>query len=484
MIATGRIGAAAAAVLAALSMSAVSDRADAQPASLFTSAIACPHPYGPGNAPSWRPTPIELKHILARHRGWYPSQFQQPVAEHDAYLEREDPPYLDWRREALGHAERANLCNANLRGVDLRGANLLLADLSGADLSYADLTGADLQGADLTRAVLWGARMEHAIVSYAHLRGANLSSARMAQAFFTESDLSGANVSEADLTKAVLVGANLSGTDLSGVNLNDASLGYADLSHAFMSSTHLGNAHIAFADLTDALYAPDESPDPYVVGIRGLSTLRVPFGEEAGLVQLRKLLQDGGLRDEEREATYAIEHATTVGKLDVSKHGPLAFVEGVFRLVAFEWTTGYGLYPGRALLLIAILGALLTPVYVWPILHGGTHPTKASGIYQVFPAERIDDQADDPTADHERKVIRVQAKGFKALLSAAYFSLLSAVNIGFEQFTPGDWIRRLQGQDYSVQAVGWVRTVAGAQALLSVFLLAMWALTYFGRPFQ
>jgi hypothetical protein len=58
------------------------------------------------------------------------------------------------------------------------------------------------------------------------------------------------------------------------------------------------------------------------------------------------------------------------------------------------------------------------------------------------------------------------------------------VNIGFQQFTPGDWIRRLQPHEYALKAEGWVRMVAGAQALLSVFLLAMWVLTQFGRPFQ
>jgi hypothetical protein len=72
---------------------------------------------------------------------------------------------------------------------------------------------------------------------------------------------------------------------------------------------------------------------------------------------------------------------------------------------------------------------------------------------------------------------------WSALRWASYLSLLSAVNIGFQQFTPGDWIRRLQGRDYSLQPVGWVRTIAGAQALISVYLLAMWALTQFGRPF-
>jgi hypothetical protein len=61
---------------------------------------------------------------------------------------------------------------------------------------------------------------------------------------------------------------------------------------------------------------------------------------------------------------------------------------------------------------------------------------------------------------------------------------LSAVNIGFEQFNPGDWIRRMQAREYTLEAVGWVRTIAGVQSVLSVYLLAMRALTQFGRPFD
>jgi hypothetical protein len=51
-------------------------------------------------------------------------------------------------------------------------------------------------------------------------------------------------------------------------------------------------------------------------------------------------------------------------------------------------------------------------------------------------------------------------KGWRdAVSTAAYFSLISAVNIGFEDFTPGYWIRRLQTREYSLEAVGWVRVV-------------------------
>jgi hypothetical protein len=33
-------------------------------------------------------------------------------------------------------------------------------------------------------------------------------------------------------------------------------------------------------------------------------------------------------------------------------------------------------------------------------------------------------------------------------------------------------------------ATGWVRMVSGLQSLLNVYLLVLWVLTYFGRPFE
>jgi len=445
----------------------------------------CPHslvdPLNPSSQRQWKPTALELKHIVAQHRGSLAVVL--PLPPHDQYLERVSPAYPDWKREAAQSPKPANLCNADLQHVDLRGAMLFNANMRGADLRNADLRDADLQNADLTGAIMSDAQMDNAVFSYAHMSGASLNFARMPHASLSFADLGGADLQDADLTKAVVGEANLRNANLTGVNLGNAYLVYSKLNGATMDTAHIGGAHLAFADLTNVLYAPDEAPDANVIGIVGLSTLRVPFGEQAGLVQLRKLLQDAGLRDQEREATYSIEHSTTIGKLQ-SWPNVTRFFEGVFRLVAFEWTTGYGLFPGRALALIVILGALLIPVYFVAIRFAGARPSATTGIYQVFPADRIADAAAEPTMTNERRVVRVQGKGWEAIAAAAYFSLLSAVNIGFEQFTPGDWIRRLQRRDYTLQAVGWVRVVAGAQALLSVFLLAMWALTYFGRPFQ
>src|SRR5215472_113755 len=223
-----------------------------------------------------------------------------------------------------------------------------------------------------------------------------------------------------------------------------------------------------------------EPPDPYVAGIKGLATINSARGEEIGLIQLRKLLQDAGLRDRAREATFSIQRNITKDQLSSQFLSP-AWIAGILRTVGLEWTTAYGLYPERALRWILLLGAMVTPVYMFAMLR----PTAESGIIKVFPAGRFDGTAGDPADEEKPKKQLVHAKSWRdALPAAAYFSLLSAVNIGFEQFTPGDWIRRLQTRVYSLEAVGWVRVVAGVQALLSVYLLAMWVLTQFGQPFE
>jgi hypothetical protein len=62
--------------------------------------------------------------------------------------------------------------------------------------------------------------------------------------------------------------------------------------------------------------------------------------------------------------------------------------------------------------------------------------------------------------------------------------ILSAVLIDWRDLNVGKWIARLQPREYSLRATGWVRFVSGLQSLISVYLIALWVLTYFGRPFD
>jgi len=70
------------------------------------------------------------------------------------------------------------------------------------------------------------------------------------------------------------------------------------------------------------------------------------------------------------------------------------------------------------------------------------------------------------------------------MLLAAYFSLLSALRIGWSGLNFGTWISRMQPREYALQATGWVRFASGLQSLISVYLVALTILTYFGTPFE
>ena len=107
--------------------------------------------------------------------------------------------HAKWLADEEG--ERANLCDANLRGANLCGANLC-----GANLRDANLCGAILRGANLCGAILRGAT----------LRGANLCGANLCDANLCNANLRGANLRDANLCDANLCDANLCDANLCG----------------------------------------------------------------------------------------------------------------------------------------------------------------------------------------------------------------------------------------------------------------------------
>jgi hypothetical protein len=188
-------------------------------------------------------------------------------------------------------------------------------------------------------------------------------------------------------------------------------------------------------------------------------------GSETGLVQLRDLLQKSGLREDERKLTYALERGRTDRALTAWKQEFPRAAEGVFRLIAFDWTTAYGLHPARALGVLLLVWALLIPVYWWPIRRQSPKPTAA--IFRIRPKDRVElkkswrspflpgnegePKEGEPILQKDGKVERLQARSLMAIAWAAWFSLLSAFQIGFRE------------------------------SLLSVYLLAMWVLTLFRK---
>lgn len=360
--------------------------------------------------------------------GWKPSETQ---------LRDLRDAHAAWRQAGGLHDPslpgRLQLCAADLREIDLSGADLTGANLEEADLRFARLENAELTGADM--------------------RGADLRAAK--------------------LPRARLMLANLENADLGGATLDGA----------ILDGTIVTNANLAFASVYGALYSPaSPPPSSYVERIEGLSTVVLWPGKHSGLVQLRELLRQAGLRDLEREATFAIEHNKASDLRRLGK--PFEQLGGWLKLVFFEWTTAWGMHPERALLILLALMVGFTPVYTLAILTLPLDIYGSYGIYRVWPSKRLDELPEAAGVSGTPPAERLTAGIPAAIAWAFYFSMLSAFHIGWRDLNVGSWLTRLQPNEFALRAKGWVRSASGLQSLISVYLVAMWVLTYFGRPFQ
>ena len=300
-----------------------------------------------------------------------------------------------------------------------------------SDLRKANLCGGDLSGPNLSGAILM----------YANLSGANLS----------YTNLSGAQLRGANLSGALLQSANLGGAQLSDANLSGAILAYANLRGAIFEPKNL-------PDTDDIAYAHD------------LSEMVFRSSPQA-LVKLHKALKEAGYYQQERMVTYAIQHNLTQRLLDGKNIASI--FEAIFRYVFFDLTCRWGMAPSRALMILLAL----IPVFAFPYVIALHLPGK-NGIWRKWADDRI--RLDLGT----KEPIRLYVGWFRASVLWFYFSVLSAFNFGWRELNVGNWIQRLQANEYTLKATGWVRTISGVQSLISVYLLAIWALTYFGRPFE
>ncbi len=389
-------------------------------------------------------------------------------------------------------------------GADLSGANLCMADLRGANLRWADLSGADLCMADLRGANLRGANLSGANLSDAVLYGANL----------TEAVLSGAKLSGADLTEADLSRANFGGADLSGANLYRSIFEVKPLP----VTTHIASA-------------------------LGLESLRFRDSPRS-LVELRGVFKNAGFREQERKITCAIKSCETERLLE-KKKGMWDRIEGSFNYVMFEVTCDYGMTPGRLLRMIVYFILFFSLPYMVALRMSRT-PTRIvmqinkilgrcpvssrrTGIWVVRMPDSVISRAvggmkfgittrqsrygvwnirlSDSLIKNSRskfrrlttampfrglpenagvirRIIRGIRCSWRVFRIALYFSIVSAFSIGWKDLNVGNWLNRLQRREYALRATGWVRTVSGLQSLISVYLLALWVLSYFGRPFE
>lgn len=424
-------------------------------------------------------TQKELEIVLKRHMEWQ-NVYRDDISEKYTLFGIVDSKTVPPKsKEAKQDPRRANLCGADLRGIELIDLyspkqNLMLAIFSGAKLDgahlqgwfhYSDFAGASLTGANLSRAHLYDSNFKAA-----NLNGADMSDAQLGRTNFEMASLQDSNLYDASLSVA---------------NFQDAILHRANLSSALIDNTNFNNAEMNWAHFDQpTFFEPKHLPEIGSISqAKGLWLLYFRSNPEQ-LVALREGMKRIGNRDKERQITYAIKnseidnlqrHAWEV--VDDGFGGLLTFIsemiEAKFNWLLFNSTTMWGLHPSRAILMIFEFIPLFAVIYFIALIKSGCH-----GIWKQWDKDRLPPEigTDEP--------IRLLLKGRKAILVAMYFSLLSAFRIGWREFNVGNWISRIQQNQYVLVGSGWIRTVSGIQSLVSVYLLAIWVLTYFGRPFE
>jgi hypothetical protein len=344
-------------------------------------------------------------------------------------------------------------------------------DLTGAPLGILVQRAAMLNGND----GLDPKALPEITLTKAILKNADLSGMDLHLSFFNGADLEGANFYGSNLTRAMFTGANLRGTRFAQAILEGANLLEVDVTEADFG--------IAF--LAGAIYGPRQKTIPNLYSLAhtaGLDQLR--FGNsEAGLIELRSALRNAGMHEREREVNCAIQRNRTHRLHQAGK-----MVEAGFRYVFFDLTCKYGMDPGRPLRILGL------GVFVFAIPYFGAilfrRQLKRSGVWVIRDPETVNKRRKTrplPVAMGPFPGVRPRGR-IRTVLRAGrvafFFSLLSAFSIGFREINVRSWIVRLQSREYTLRGTGWVRAVAGFQSLLSVYLLALWMLTYFGRPFE
>ncbi len=388
-----------------------------------------------------------------------------------------------------------NLCRTDISFSELQNSNLSYANLGHAFLQASNLSNGNLEHADLEQANLSNSQLHNASLKYANLKNANLGGADLEGADLSVANLEGANLTNAKLNGADLRFANLKNTDLSNANLQDANLEGAFLISANLDQAILKNTNLMDVDLKDAIYQPKLNNLPDLISFLSVKNLRYIYfqnvnNSRAALTELRNAYMILGMRAMEHYITSTIKYHEMISDWE---RGGWHSLESALGYVFFYVTCDYGADPIRPIkiLLMSIL------FFSIPYRVALSKASKHAGIMSIWAPRRF---------YHWNKIKRVESLPFffskllnnrfigreqcgfekqcRLLSLAIFFSLLSTFSIGWKEINVGNWISHLQAREYTLKGKGWVRAVAGFQSLLCAYLIVLWILCYFGRPFE
>ena len=339
-------------------------------------------------------------------------------------------------------------------------------------------------GGTMTKIIFSGANM-----SKVSLKGADLSGVD-----FLDCNLSSANLRGANLTRTSFLRCNLSDVHFAGATIDTTNFAKSNFSGASFDSTSFGFCILYGADFSGVIYNPTIPPKiEELVYALNLDEMSYHFNKSK-LVALQKDLEEGGYRQASRDIICALRRNETEGHNFGIRH-----LEYVF----FDLTSEYGSNLSRLWIIVWSLWLFCSIIYWFFMLFG-----KRSGVQLIlrvsaFAPNREPKELnyletlgpDQAISTMLQKNERFQFKDssersfrrpmwLRLIWWSLFFSATCAFNIGFRDINFGRWLRLLTQREFDLKPVGQVRVIAGFQALISVYLIALWVLSFAGTPFK
>lgn len=270
--------------------------------------------------------------------------------------------------------------------------------------------------------------------------------------FLQNSDFRNSLVWSVNFESADLGESNLRESLFLRCNLSKAFLNRSDLTDGILSATNVEGAQFSRTIMRNTRFEAEGIPKVNTMhDTVGLDTLCY-LGSPKSLVELRDAFSKAGMTEQARQVNYSLRTWVRI-----RTGGFLSYFEWLF----LSLPSRYGQAPFRPLSLIALSIILFFFVYWYAVVRCDS--------MMVF-SDAIPPETGKPEACAKPVMRLTLADG---LAYAVFLSLMFAFRIGWREINIGAWIERLQPNASEIRTRGWVRTVAGIQSLLSLYLLAL-----------
>jgi hypothetical protein len=295
-----------------------------------------------------------------------------------------------------------------------------------------------------------------------------------------------------DLSNSVFIDANLVGASFDGLNLKGPP---TVLRGVTFSGVDLTDASFDHADMAGVHFEPDKLPAAKDIA-QAINLDQMTYDEDpSALGTLRQLFRDGGFSLQDSQINYAIHirqkelYAAQCAWWAKNIRGSYRSCTDYLGSALSDWSCQYGMNVSRPVVIGLWAWGLFTFVFFSFMHHpgpSGLYLAVAQGLTLEPDAIRSAPQVRSTLAQEyvkKKDVFGWLREELHLLGIAAFFSLINGFNIGFKDADIGRWIRLLPAHEFEFRAVGWSRTFAGVQALLTLYLLAIWILCLFSHPF-